>query len=154
PAPSPPSPGEMGAAPGGAPPGTEAPTPSAPTAGESERQLCDALASGAKLHVEDVQNGVAIVAVPRTGHDLSSVRDDARRVEDMMKKHTVASAPGPDTCGLFAISRLPSVNTTLSEGASSVRIVLTTSNAAEVKDLRRIARDQVGSMTKPHGGKR
>jgi hypothetical protein len=146
PAPPPGSPGEMGAPPDGAPRGTEQP-PASP-AGENERQLCDALASGAKLHVEDVQNGAAIVAVPKAGHDIASVRGDAHRIESTAKQHGAAeSAPAAgDACGLFAIARMPGVSTTLTEGPRSVRIVMTTSNPAEVRDVRRIAREQVSSL--------
>ena len=122
--------------------------PSTMGAGESERQLCDALAGDAKLHVEDVQQGVAIVAVPRTGHDLSTVRDDSHRIESVMHQHGPATGPGPEACGLFVIARLPDVNVAVGEGSNSMRIVMTTSNGAEVKDLRRIAREQVGAMMK------
>ena len=66
-----------------------------PAAGESERQLCDALAGDAKLHVEDVQHGVAIVAVPRKGHDLSAIRDDAHRMESAMRRAAPRRAPAP-----------------------------------------------------------
>ena len=59
--------------------------PAAP-AGPSERSLCDAMANGATLRVEDVQNGVAIVAIPKGGHDLAQVRDDARKRSE---EHTV-----------------------------------------------------------------
>jgi hypothetical protein len=40
------------------------------------------------------------------------------------------------------------VKTTVAEGAKEARIVMTTPNAAEVKDLRRIAREQVGALKK------
>ena len=35
----------------------------------------------------------------------------------------------------------------MTEGKSSVRIVMTTTNAAEIRDLRRMAREQVGALT-------
>ena len=145
PATPPPPPPEMGA-----PHGPE--QPGATGGNESEHQLCDALANDAKLHVEDVQHGVAIVAVPRTGHDISAIRDDSHRIESGIHQHG-AEGPGPEACGLFAIGRLPSVNVSVTEGTNSMRIVMTTSNPAEVKDLRRIAREQVGSMKAPSRGR-
>ncbi len=149
PPPSPPpplaAPGEIGTPPGGSERGME--QPQAAPAGENERQVCDALASSAKLHVEDVQNGAAIVAVPKAGHDLSAVRDDAHRIESTVKQHP-PSEPGPagEACGIFSIGRMPGVTTTVVEGPSSVRIMMTTANPAEVRDVRRIAREQVLSL--------
>jgi hypothetical protein len=150
PAPPPPPPGgpeEMSTPPAGPPRGAEQPSAS-PAATENERQLCNALASGAKLHVEDVQNGAAIVAIPRAGHDVSTIRDDAHRIESTLKQRGAGeSAPtAGDACGLFAIGRLSGVTTTVNEGRGSVRIVMTTSNPAEVRDVRRIAREQVTSL--------
>jgi hypothetical protein len=146
-APAPPP--EMGAQPGAAPRGAEQPSITT-GGGESERQLCDKLVTVAKIHVEDVQKGVAIVIVPKPGQDLSMVRDDARRVESMIHQHaSPETAPPPaEACGLFIVARLPSVTSTLTEGAKSVRILMTTTNPAELKDLRRSARDQVHNLYK------
>lgn len=144
-APPPPPSGELSAP----APGTPS-EPPATAAAESERQVCDSLASVAILRVEDVKNGAAIVIVPKRGHDLASVRDDARRVETTMRQSAGApSAPTPSsgaTCGLFSVMQLPGVTATLTEGAKSVRIVLTTPNPAEVKDLRRTTREQVHGL--------
>jgi hypothetical protein len=153
PAAAPPPPPEMGAP-------TQPSTPPEPPmgatgaagGGENERQMCDALAGAAVLHVEDVQNGAAIVMAPKTGHDLASVRDEARRIETTMRQRgTVETAPAPGTsCGLFSVAQLPGVSAQLIEGAKRVRIVLTTPNPAEVKDVRRLTRDQVMSLGKAH----
>lgn len=147
-APSPPPPGETG----GPAPSMPPEQPGAAAGGENERQMCDSLADVAVLHVEDVQNGAAIVVVPKKGHDLASVHDDAQRVESTMRQRaSTASAPTVGmSCGLFSIVKLPGVTTTLTQGARSVRIVLTTANPAEVKDLRRTTREQVGSLIKGH----
>jgi hypothetical protein len=126
------------------------PQPPMPT-GENERQMCDDLAVGAALHVEDVQHGVTIVAIPKVGSSLSNVRDDAQRIETTMRQHAAGaapSAPGSEACGLFTVARLSGVTTSLTEGTKSVRIVLTTTNPAEVKDLRRLAREQVQNLAK------
>jgi len=135
------------------PPGSGMEPPSAmpAPAKENERKLCDDLAASAMLHVEDVKNGVTIVAIPKAAASLASVRDDAQRVESTMRQHAAgaaASTPGSEACGLFAVARLPDVTTTLTEGTKSVRILVTTTNPAEVKDLRRLAREQVQDLTK------
>jgi hypothetical protein len=114
--------------------------------GETEHMLCDALANDAKLRVEDVKNGAVIVAVPRTGHDISAIRDDAHRLETSMHQRTHETGISAESCGLFSISRLPGVNVSVIEGKNAMRILFTTANPAEVKDLRRIAREQVSSM--------
>ena len=135
--------------------GLGSPTPgdAQPQAGTTnERALCEALASGSKLHVEDVQNGAAIVAVPRQGSNLATVRDEARRLESAIKTsgqeaHGSTQAAG-ESCGVTQLGRLPSVTTSITEGANSVRIVMTTSSPSEVKDLRKIARDEIGALNK------
>jgi hypothetical protein len=157
--------GQQGAQPGtmGAPQGVpgagatgeqQGAQPQAPMAGQSEREMCDTLASGAKLHVEDVQNGVAIVATPRAGSNLATVRDDAQRIERQIHQGPGAGAPGAggEACGLFSLARLPSVSTNVTEAANSVRIVMTTSNPSEVRDLRRVARDQINTINKSTPG--
>jgi hypothetical protein len=118
--------------------------------GENERQLCDAVANGAKLHVEDVQNGVSIVIVPKAGHDLATVRDNARRLETSMRQLSgvEANPAAGESCGLYSIVKLPSVTTALTEGPSSVRILITSPNPTETKDLRRMAREQVTNLSK------
>lgn len=118
-----------------------------------EQALCASIASTAKLHVEDVQNGVAIVAAPKGGTNLSTVRDDIRRLEGAMRAGAGAEphAGRGETCGLAELGRLPNVSVELTEGTSSVRLVMTTQNPGEVKDLRRIAREEIAAMNK--GGK-
>jgi hypothetical protein len=132
---------------------TEQPAPAA--SGANEHQLCDALASGAKLHVEDVQNGVTIIAVPRAGHDLANVHDDAQRIASALRQRPAAEGQATgDACGLFSVARQPDVMTTITDGRASVRIVMTTSNPAAIHDLRRAARDQVTSLSKMAPGRR
>lgn len=130
--------------------------------GINERALCESLASEGRMRVEDAQNGVAIVITPKAGNALSTVRDDARRLESAIRQSAgsgegVVGAPqrsprSGEACGLAELGRLPSVTTQLVEAGNSVRIVMTTSNANEVRDLRRIARDEVNALSKAQGG--
>jgi len=136
-----------------APPQQAAPgqMPLAGPAGENEKMLCNDISTSAKLRVEDVQNGVAIVLVPRAGKDLATVKDEARRLEGTMRNaaaHEQAAGGVRETCGLAELGRLPNMTTTIIEGPRSARIVMTTTNGAEVKDLRRMARDEVNDLNK------
>jgi hypothetical protein len=139
------------------------PYPGQPSASETpplnERALCDKLATGAKLRVEDVQNGVAIVLVPKAGTNLSTVRDNARDFEQAFQPQggVVPEASAGEACGLFSLARLSGVMTSITEGANSVRIILTTSNAGDLKDLRRNTRDEINALNKStlqQGGKK
>jgi len=126
----------------------------------NERALCEALAKSARLRVEDVQGGVAIVATPRAGTDLSTVREEAQRLENSIRTGAAEGQAGgaqrgvrsAETCGIAELGRLPSVSVQLTEGGNAVRILMTTSNTAEVRDLRRIARDEIGALMKSVGG--
>lgn len=122
----------------------------------SEKQLCEALAQGARMRVEDVMGGVAIVLTPRGGTQLASIRDHARKLEGWIQTGAAEGAAGGprsgETCGIAELGRLPSVTTSLSEAANSVRIRMTTANPTEVRDLRRMARDEVNALTKSQGG--
>lgn len=143
--------------------GQQPPTPSeqpGTTTGVNERALCESLASEGRMRVEDAQNGVAIVITPKAGNQLSTIRDDARRLESSIRSGVggegVVGAPqrsvrSGEACGLAELGRLPSVSTQLVESGNSVRIVMTTNNANEVRDLRRIARDEVNALSKAGG---
>jgi hypothetical protein len=116
-----------------------------------EKAVCEGIADVAKLHVEDVQNGVAIVAVPKPGASLAAVRDDAQRLQGAIHgagPEARGTQPTGESCGLTQIGRLPSVTTVITEGPNAVRILMTTSNASEVKDLRKMGREQINSLNK------
>jgi hypothetical protein len=146
---------EMGATPNAPPeqpaaqkPPAPAETPLAQAAPmENERTLCDALAGHARLRAEDVPHGVAIVITPRSGKEAAMVRDDTRRADTMIRLHRTESGPIGEACGLFSITRLPGVTTKVAQLGNGSRIVMTTVRAADLKDLRRIAREQVGALT-------
>ena len=54
----------------------------------------------------------------------------------------------------MSLGRLPSVSTQITEGVNTVRIVVTTSNPPEIRDLRRAARDQVSNLMRQAPGGR
>jgi hypothetical protein len=126
----------------------ERPSPEQGEQAMSDKAICDALAQSAKLRVEDVQHGVAIMATPKGDADVSTVRDDARRLSATIQKGAEPHADRGESCGLAELGRLPSVTVQMSEGGQGVRILMTTSNPSEVKDLRRMAREEIGVMTR------
>jgi hypothetical protein len=153
--PAPPPAPEMGA-----PPAPPLPAPQPPigapqpgagpgTAGAAdEHEMCNTLSNAAHLKVNDVQSGVSITMSPKGGTDLPTLRDDARRIEGAIHAGPGREATGAESCGLFTLARLPGVQTQLVDKANGVVLVITTTNAAEVKDLRRQARDEVGNIGK------
>jgi hypothetical protein len=151
PAPAPPAP-EMGAPstpPPAEPPKAAMPPPAPAAAGAvDERELCNTLSNAAHMKVEDVQNGVSITMTPRGSADLATLRDDARRMESAIHAGPGREATGAESCGLFTLGRMPSVHTQVVDTASSVILVIATTSPAEVKDLRRQARDEVNNMGK------
>jgi hypothetical protein len=131
-------------------PGIGAPQPGAepaPGATANERELCNTLAGHAHLKVEDVQNGVVIVMTPRGGADTSIVKDDARRIENGI--HAGPGGAAGESCGLFTLGRLPSAHVQIVDRPGGAGLMITTTNPAEVKDLRREARDDVSNLGKP-----
>jgi hypothetical protein len=124
----------------------EAATAPAPEAARpSERSVCETLSSGADLHVEDVQGGVSVLALPKGDTNLAELLDDARRLVDLSHEPASATVEG-EACGLIALGRLPGVRTTVNQGATSVRIIMTTQNPSEVGDLRSQVREQLSDL--------
>jgi hypothetical protein len=82
------------------------------------------------------------------------VREDTQHMESAMHRSAAESQAAGESCAIFAITRLPSVATSTTEGMSMARIVIITSNPAEVRDLRRSLREQIQNLKKtPHGGR-
>jgi hypothetical protein len=120
-------------------------------AAQAERAACATLANDARLRVEDVQHGIAIVLVPRAGSDLPTVRDDAHHLESAIHAGAEGHGQRGEACGIAELGRLPSVTTSITESDGAVRIIMTTSNPGEVRDLRRIARDEAAGLNKAAG---
>jgi hypothetical protein len=132
------------------PPGISAPPPSpAPMAGaDDEHELCNTLSNAAHLKVTDVQNGVTIVMTPKGNTDLPTLHEDARRIDDAIHAAPGREATGAGSCGLFTLGRLPGVHTQIVDKTGSVVMMITTTNPAEIKDLRRQTRDEVDHLGK------
>jgi len=58
---------------------------------------------------------------------------------------------GATHCDLFVIGRMQGVNTSIVEGQDSIRIVMTTSDQAQVNKLRQRGRDYVNKSGKTGG---
>jgi hypothetical protein len=133
----------------GGSPGT---TGSAGESGSSlnEREACDLLTSEAMLRMEPIEGGVAIVAKPRRSIDMSTVRSRVQMIHRGIER---SSGGSPTTqCDLFALGR----NGTASviETPDSIRLLVTTTDAARVPQLRRQANEFMRSKGAPgsHGG--
>jgi hypothetical protein len=133
-------------------PGTTGGTNEAPSAID-EREACDRLTSEATLRVEQVEGGVSIVARPRRGVDLSTLRGSMQSVHRGIERGAPSSATAQ--CDLFALGRAGVV--AITETPDSIRLLVTTSDAARVPQLRRQANEFVrsrgaGSQTQQKGG--
>ena len=156
--------GPQGTGPGMAPQGSQGAQPGGqgtmggtiePPAGVNEREACDKLTRDATLHIETIEGGVAIVARPRRGVDLSTLRSLARDIERGVERGT--PAPAMTQCDLFPLARSGIMAVT--EAPDAIRILVTTSDASRVSQVRRQATEFVRSKggahkgTAPKGGK-
>ena len=146
--------GAQGSQPGGA--GTMGDTTS-PLASINEREACELLMTEAMLHTEAIEGGVAIVAKPRRNVDASTVRDRMQSIHRGIERGGPASSTAQ--CELFALGRNGVAS--LIETPDSIRLLVTTSDASRVPQLRRQAmefmRSKGGPASRggtPQGGKR
>lgn len=110
-------------------------------AGINEREACEVLTSDATLHMENIEGGVAIVARPRRGVDLSKLRQDMHKVEHGIEQGAPVTAAAQ--CDLFALGRNGVV--AVAETPDSIRLLVTTSDAARMAQIRRQAHEFVRS---------
>jgi hypothetical protein len=131
-------------------PGTLGGTNGAPSA-LNEREACDRLTSEATLHIEQIEGGVSIVARPRRGGDLSSLRSNVQSIQRGIERGAPSSAAAQ--CDLFSLARTGVVAVT--ETPDSIRLLVTTSDASRVPQLRRQAneflRSKGGSSSQQNG---
>ncbi len=116
----------------------------------SEHAVCKSLDGEARLRVEDAQNGVVIVATPKTAAAVSTLKEDAKNIESLAR---APAPPGPmgqtgDTCQLFTLAREPGVTTQVNETGNIVRITMTTSDPGGVKRLRQKGREAVAGLSR------
>lgn len=152
--------GIQGAQPGS--PGATGSTSEAPTA-INEREACDQLTREATLHIETIEGGVTIVAKPRRNVELPALRSRMQSIQRGIERGAPSSAS--TQCDLFSLARNGVV--AITETPDSIRLLVTTSDAARVPQIRRQAseflRAAKGSQTpapkssaprdrSPHGG--
>ncbi len=125
-------------------PGTSGST-AQPLASINEREACTLLMSEAIVHTEPIEGGVVIVAKPRRTVDVSTVRNRMQSIHQGIERGGPASAEA--TCELFALGRLGMV--TLLETPDSLRLLVTTSDASRVPQLRRQANEFMRSKGTP-----
>ncbi len=138
--------GQQGQAPGtiqGAQPGSPGgagSTNEAPAA-INEREACDQLTREATLHIEPIEGGVTIVARPRRNVDLSALRSRMASIQHGIERGAPSSAS--TQCDLFSLGRTGVV--AITETPDSIRLLVTTSDASRVPQLRRQAGEFVRS---------
>ena len=116
----------------------------------SEVQLCEELQHSASVRVENMANGAVLIMTPKSGGDLASVRQIAQRIEGRMRPSGQgaaqggAQAGGAAQCALFDVSRL-GASATIQESPTSIRLLLTVPDRANVEQVRRRAREFVSA---------
>jgi hypothetical protein len=136
--------GIQGAQPGS--PGATSTTSEAPAA-INERDACDQLTREAMLHIEPIEGGVTIVARPRRNVDLSALRSRMQSIQHGIERGAPSSAS--TQCDLFSLARNGVV--AITETPDSIRLLVTTSDAARVPQLRRQAGEFLRSKGSPSG---
>jgi hypothetical protein len=116
-----------------------------PLASINEREACELLVSQAMLHAEPIEGGVVIVAKPRRTSDVSTVRTQMQAIHRGIERGGPASAEVQ--CDLFALGRNGVAS--LIETPDSIRLLVTTSDAARVPHLRRQANEFIRSKGMP-----
>lgn len=134
--------GATGSQPGG--PGTSGSVTGSP-ASINEREACDLLVSEAILHTEAIEGGVVIVAKPRRTSDVSTVRNQMQSIQRGIERG--GPAPAEAQCDLFALGRNGMVS--LIETPDSLRLLVTTNDAARVQQLRRQASEFMRAKRTP-----
>ncbi|MFS8066361.1 MAG: hypothetical protein ACMG6S_08305 [Byssovorax sp.] len=117
-----------------------------------EREACDRLTSEATLRAEPTEGGVVIVARPRRGVDLSTLRSSMQSIHRGIERGAPSSATA--TCDLFSLARTGVV--AIAETPDSIRLLVTTSDAARVPQIRRQANEfirtsKAGGSTQQNG---
>ncbi len=136
--------GAQGAQPGS--PGATSSTNEAPSA-INEREACDQLTREAMLHIEPIEGGVTIVARPRRSVDLSTLRSRMQSIQHGIERGAPSSAS--TQCDLFSLGRTGVV--AITETPDSIRLLVTTSDASRVPQLRRQAGEFLRSKGSPSG---
>jgi len=123
----------------------------------NEHSMCSSFAQHSKMRVEDIEGGVAIIAVPKEGEELATLRGFALSIAYTMSPPTgqpphVRPTSTSERCELFDLSGLATRSGVVEQG-NEIRILLLARDTSDVAALRNQARDFVKRWTQEQEGK-
>ncbi|TKC99354.1 hypothetical protein [Polyangium fumosum] len=106
----------------------------------SEQEMCSSLVQHSNLRVEDIEGGVAIIASPKAGVDLSTLRGDAIHIAYTMsppsgEQHAARPTSAAERCALFDLGQMAGRSGLIEQG-NEIRILLLAQDASGVPNLR------------------
>ncbi|MDC0740233.1 hypothetical protein [Polyangium mundeleinium] len=106
----------------------------------SEQEMCSSFVQHSNLRVEDIEGGVAIIASPKAGVDLSTLRGDAIHIAYTMsppagEQHAARPTSAAERCALFDLGQMAGRSGLIEQG-NEIRILLLAQDASGVPNLR------------------
>jgi hypothetical protein len=106
----------------------------------SEQEMCSSLVQHANLRVEDIEGGVAIIATPKSGVDLSTLRGDALHIAYTMsppagEQRSARPTSAAERCPLFDLGQTAGRSGVIEQG-NEIRILLLAQDTTGVPTLR------------------
>lgn len=113
----------------------------------SEQQMCSSLVQHSNLRVEDIEGGVAIIATPKSGVDLSTLRGDALHIAYTMsppagEQRAARPTSASERCALFDLGQTAGRSGVVEQG-NEIRILLLAQDTSGVPALRSQTRNFV-----------
>ncbi|MDC3952914.1 hypothetical protein [Polyangium jinanense] len=110
----------------------------------SEQEMCSSFVQHSNLRVEDIEGGVAIIATPKSGVDLSTLRGDALHIAYTMsppagEQRAARPTSASERCALFDLGQTAGRSGVM-EQANEIRIILLAQDTTGVPALRNQAR--------------
>ncbi len=113
----------------------------------SEQEMCSSLTQHSNLRVEDIEGGVAIIATPKSGVDLSTLRGDALHIAYTMsppagEQQKTRPTSSAERCPLFDLGQMAGRSGVVEQG-NEIRILMLSEDTSGVPTLRSQARSFV-----------
>ncbi|MDI3291801.1 hypothetical protein [Polyangium sp. 15x6] len=110
----------------------------------SEQAMCSSFVQHSNLRVEDIEGGVAIIATPKSGVDLSTLRGDALHIAYTMsppagEQRAARPTSASERCALFDLGQTAGRSGVIEQG-NEIRILLLAQDTSGVPTLRNQAR--------------
>jgi len=106
----------------------------------NEQEMCSSLMGHSNLRVEDIEGGVAIIATPKAGVDLSTLRGDALHIAYTMsppagEQRSARPTSAAERCPLFDLGQMAGRSGVIEQG-NEIRILLLAQDTTGVPTLR------------------